>query len=137
MADDKTKAAKDAGFVGRSSSEQAEENAKIASKPQGGVPNEGDANPALTAHTTKPGVVRDSEGNVVAVHTTEVIVDPESPLAVQVPDPEVWPNATGGSNPLEAQASEGEAEPFSEVGESDDEAVQSGTQGSEPKSKRK
>jgi hypothetical protein len=133
---DARKVAEQSGFIGRSSSEQAEENEHRARTPQGGVTqsDDGQARAALTSHTTAPGVVVDDDGNVVAVHTTEVITDPESPLAVQVPDPEVYPNAAGGTNPLEVhtepspnEASEEDA--FSVVEDSDDEVVQSGTQG--------
>jgi hypothetical protein len=72
------------GLTTRSSSEQAEVNKHVARTPQS--PDTPQGGPALTGHTTEAGVVEDQDGNVQAVHQTTVITDPESPLAVQIPD---------------------------------------------------
>lgn len=80
------------GFIERSSSEQAEANAESVRKPSGTVSQTSNAQ-ALTGHTVERDVVRDEDGNVVAVHTTTVVTDPEAPNAVQVPDPDVYPTA--------------------------------------------
>lgn len=82
---------KDNGFINRSSEEQAKDNHERATTP----PASADPSNAqsLTGHTGQAEVVKDSAGRTVAAHTTTVVTDPTSDLAVQVPDPEVYPQA--------------------------------------------
>lgn len=83
-----------------SSSEQAAENDHVASTPQASAPESSAG--ALTGHTTERSIVEDDRGNVQAFHQTTVITDPESPLAVQIPD---HPGVDGrDANPLGVHA---------------------------------
>ena len=93
-----------AGFLTRSSSEQAEENEHVARTPQSAAPASSAG--ALTGHTTERSVAVDEDtGKVQAYHQTTVVTDPESPLAVQVPDPEAYPQANATqANPLGVHA---------------------------------
>lgn len=77
----------------------------------------------LTGHTTKPLVVEDPvTGKVQSRHETEVITDPDSDLAVQVPTPEENPlaNATA-QDPLRRDATP--AEVFAGLADPDGETV--------------
>lgn len=121
------------GFIKRSSSEQAKVNEEAARKPSGQASDASNAQ-SLTGHTVEPEVVTDDDGNVIASHQTRVITDPESPEAVQVPDPDEHPGANATkANPLGAQAeptpnqvAAGDAEADVTVSEKDDEAVRAG-----------
>lgn len=94
----------DDGLIKRSSSEQKKLNDEAARKPAGSVSDASNAQ-ALTGHNVEPDVVKDAEGKTVAAHQTRVITDPESPEAVQVPDPEVHPTANAtAADPLGAHA---------------------------------
>ena len=123
------------GFITRSSDEQAEDNAERARRPAGAVPV--DSSVTLTGHTTEAGVAQDDDGNVVGAHTTTVITDPNDPLAVQVPDPDVHPaaNATRANalgvqaEPSPNQVADGEGDPTSTVDESTDADSRSGFSG--------
>jgi hypothetical protein len=93
---------------------------------------------SLTGHTTKPVVVEDPvTGKVQSRHETEVITDPDSDLAVQVPTPEENPLANASaSDPLRREATPaevfaGEADPDGET-VADEDAYVSDEEGVNP-----
>lgn len=58
----------------------------------------------LTDKPIEREVVRDEDGDIVAVHTSDVVTDPNSPEAVQVPDADEYPSANASNrNPLDEQ----------------------------------
>jgi len=81
-------------FINRSSEEQAEVNAEVAARPTGSLADETSAQ-TLTGHTNEQSVVKDEDGRTIAVHLTQVITDPSDSLAVQVPDPDAYPQING------------------------------------------
>lgn len=92
--------AEEAGFETRTSSEQREINEHVARTPDEAAA--ASASTALTGHTNVEGVEHDPRtGKVQSAHSTTVVTDPESPLAVQVPTHEEAPNVNATeANPL-------------------------------------
>lgn len=113
---------KEDGFIKLSSEESAERNEHVVV-----ADPDPSAAQSLTGHTNEPEVVKDEAGRTIAAHQTRVITDPNSPEAVQVPDPEVYPQANATlADPLAALGEPSPAEVFAgtrEPNEADEAAV--------------